>query len=309
MAESPKVKGASPSKSSSSPLRASPRISREKSAKSGSESPRPTQKRAGEESFCPSKKQKTAKATEKKIKEILSKSSPTTHHPFHSFLAKQSISVLPTTKHGEVLTIDQDAPIQQVFEILQDSHIHSLPVIDKDGACHSLVDVADVVDFVTALFSGKHTSELQDEDGFEYFLSEVALSEVAANQISDLSSRNHFLALRTDDSTNLFQVGRLLALSKVQRLPVLDCADRPVNLVTQTSFLEFVYEHVSELGKKKDMPVSEILKREKHLAVVKKDDTALTAFRQMHNKVCASSCPPPQNSLFPWLGSMLSTSC
>lgn len=196
-------------------------------------------------------------------------------------------------KEGKVIHVYDDTSVEDAYRTLAAARIHSAPVISKTlNLPIGLVDVLDVVEAVVLLFRRVTAKDLLDDEAPVYFEKEAELGALSATAIKDISTRNPWKPIYSEENRTLYDVAKLMAEENVHRIPVLSKKDPTSDfyhissLISQSAVVKYVYDHANEvLGERKNIVVKYMVQtRKMQLVKILQTQSALSAFRLMREK-------------------------
>jgi CBS domain-containing protein len=136
----------------------------------------------------------------------------------------------------DVVTIDQDASIENLSEILLQNKISGVPVVDKNGNLAGIVTEADIIVKDTDLHFPRYFKLL---DGIIYLESlnrfRENLRKHLAIRVGDIMTTK----VRTiSPDTPVSEIAEIMLASKINRLPVLDDNGKLAGIVTRADIVK-----------------------------------------------------------------------
>jgi len=200
---------------------------------------------------------------------------------FKKLLAETKSTSLPSPK-GEVIIVKSTETPLDGFKKLLEHNILSAPVYDVSTRKYTgFLDMRDLVSFVVFVDDDQKSE-------FPSNLNEIILRGCKLfKQPSDgvtctyLSRRNPFQAVSPNDS--LLVVCEMLAKG-LHRVPVVDSTGNVVNIISQSSIVGFLNQHLASLKHQTAHTIKELNLGTKQVISVKHDTSAINTFRVMDNK-------------------------
>eukprot|EP01112_Ceratiomyxa_fruticulosa_P005530 TRINITY_DN1619_c0_g1_i1.p1 TRINITY_DN1619_c0_g1~~TRINITY_DN1619_c0_g1_i1.p1 ORF type:complete len:311 (-),score=37.64 TRINITY_DN1619_c0_g1_i1:275-1207(-) len=198
-------------------------------------------------------------------------------HHLRDLLSKTTVDSLHTPS-GEVIVIQTTESIVQGFEKLLNYRIQSAPVFDPHTNKYiGFLDIRDLISFCCFIHDSNESAENLID--IVHFGVRMFKHSVEGVTISYLSRRNPFQAV--PQGTSLLEVVQVLAKG-TRRVPVLNEKGEVVNIISQSSIIQFLQTHMqelvdefsSEVGSLKEVGTSPVL-------TAKKDTRAIDVFRLM----------------------------
>jgi len=191
-------------------------------------------------------------------------------------LFQLSVDAIPTPK-GQVVVIDSNDPVVKGFEILLGNKLLSAPVFDKaSGKYTGFLDIRDLISFCVFIYD----SNIQAENLLDIVNYGVRMFKHAVDgvTVTYLSRRNPFHAVK--QGAPLLEAVDILARG-VRRVPIVNEAGHVVNIVSQSSIIQFLQHHVGDVGSSLNAKVGELNVGSSPVLAVKKDTIAIDVFRMM----------------------------
>jgi len=171
-----------------------------------------------------------------------------------SFLAKFTVKdVLEEERDFEFVTVNEMDRLDTVLELLGKNRITSAPVFNSKKEFVGIIDMLDLVTYVSAKFS--KVSLLAEE-------SYRQMDEYASKPIKDLlgaSSRNAPKCIGYESS--LLTLISMLSNPHIHRVAVINEQKDLVGLVSQSKIVEFMYGKKDQLGEQLKVQVKSWLKK------------------------------------------------
>jgi 5'-AMP-activated protein kinase regulatory gamma subunit len=141
------------------------------------------------------------------------------------------------------VTVQPESTVAEVLDTLAKNSITSAPVYTNKGDFYGIVDVLDLVAYCAYTFSSVSTLAQESYDQMEAF------AKKPVSDIMNLSTRNFPASIRV--TCSVAELIDLLAQPDLHRLVAVDAAYKGVALITQSSVVEYLYKHRSEVGNSK----------------------------------------------------------
>jgi 5'-AMP-activated protein kinase regulatory gamma subunit len=197
-------------------------------------------------------------------------------------LKGNSVSSLAPPKKG-VIQLDSTAQVVQGFQKLLDNNILSAPVWDvKEGKYIGFLDIRDLVSFCVFI----HDNNLEAESLLDIVNFGAKMFKHATDGVTlpYLARRNPVHAVK--HTASLHEVVEILTKGGVRRVPVVDDAGKVINIVSQSSIIQFINKHLNDIKplfeeKLEDLPIGN-----SPVLAVSKETRAIDVFRMMdqHNR-------------------------
>jgi len=202
-------------------------------------------------------------------------------------LANTKVSSIASPKGGAVI-IRSTETTYEGFKKLLEHHILSAPVLDVNTNKYTgFLDMRDLASFVVFVDDDQHSdvpSNLQD-----ILIRGCKLLKQPTDGVTCtyLSRRNPFHQVQLEDT--LLHVCEILAKG-VHRVPVVDAKGQVVNIVSQSTVVNFLNTHIKEHNIKSELgkTIKELNLGSKPVITVHKDTSAIDTFRLMDRKKLSS---------------------
>jgi len=208
---------------------------------------------------------------------------PTFKQKARELLAKETVKAIEAPE--SVIVIDSKENLHDAFQKLLDNNILSAPVHDKEkNEFIGFLDVRDLVSFVVFVYDEqKVTDNTRLRDLIQHGTGQFKMPTTDGVTVSYLARRNRFVSVATD--APLERVSELLAKG-VHRVPVLNPQGKVVNVVSQSSIVKYLADHLRDaiLDNKNDPTIEALKIGTKPVLSVPKKATVITAFRLMDQK-------------------------
>jgi len=180
-----------------------------------------------------------------------------------------------------ILKCQRSDSLTSVFKTLSSNKILSMPVLTKSGKFWGFIDILDIIKFMVDLV-GEHIYSKKD---FDFF----ALEEFQNSKVKDImkypvAKLNPFHPVMSTQS--LLSVCEVLSTG-VHRVPIINGEQELVNIVTQSSMLKFIYDHMEQIGGKRKMKLKWMAMSDQYVLSVNQHEKAIDAFKLM--KICKVS--------------------
>jgi len=155
----------------------------------------------------------------------------------------------------KIISCERDESVTSVFQKLVTNNVLSMPVLNQKGKYYGIVDILDIVRFVTEMF--QDVSNTTQVDVEKLFTSDEKFNQTTVAQIMrwPLQKSNPFHPISKGYS--LFSAWEVLALSGTRRVPVIDLSGGVVDLVTQSMLIDFLWQNIDKIGKLADRQVKD----------------------------------------------------
>jgi len=180
----------------------------------------------------------------------------------------------------KVITTTTSELIPEVFKKMVDTNVLSLPVLNLKEKYFGVVEMFDLVEYVTTLFADLATTKFIDLE--KMLVSERSFVDATVRDVMKrpISKRNPFKPI--EKGFSLFTAWEILSLSTTHRVPILDEKGDICDLITQSMLIDFLWQNIEKIGALADHQVKDLKsKASETLGVVKASTRAITAFMDM----------------------------
>lgn len=144
----------------------------------------------------------------------------------------------------EVTTVSQDLPVEDLIQLLRESHFSGIPVVDGDGRAVGLVSETDILralaytvgpsgsgEFAPTFQAGKKrvSSVLLDAAGNEDLQTAAALRGLVSRPVRELMTPYVHSCKASDP---VVEVCEIMIWKEIRRVVVLDDDKRPVGMIS-----------------------------------------------------------------------------
>jgi len=194
--------------------------------------------------------------------------------PLRKLFQTTTVDTIPTPK-GQVVVIDSNDTVVKGFELLLDNKILSAPVYDKaTGKYTGFLDIRDLISFCVFIHdSNVQVDNLLDIVNFGVKMFKHAIDGVT---VTYLSRRNPFHAVK--QGAPLVEAVEILARG-VRRVPIINEQGHVVNIVSQSSIIQFLQHHMGQIESTLHSKVGDLNVGTHPVLSVKKDTKAIDVFR------------------------------
>jgi len=179
-----------------------------------------------------------------------------------------------------IITTDTSEYLSAVFKKLVDHNILSLPVLNQKNKYYGMVEMFDLVEYVTTLFSDLSSTRLVDLE--KMLVSERKFLHGTVKDVirSPFTRSKSHRTLQTGFS--LFTAWEVLSLTKTNRIAVLGANDDVVDIITPSMLIDFLWQNIEKIGDLADRKVKEFfIEPTEELETIPTSTKAIVAFREM----------------------------
>jgi CBS domain-containing protein len=191
-------------------------------------------------------------------------------------LVSNSVDCIALPKNG-VIQLESTEQIVHGFQTLLNHNILSAPVWDsKEGKYIGFLDIRDLVSFCVFI----HDNNLEAESLLDivHFGAKMFKHTSDGVTLPYLARRNPFHAV--NQTASLQDVVEILTKG-IRRVPVIDDAGKVVNIVSQSSIIQFVNKHLHEIKPLFDEKLENLTVGNAPVLTTPKETRAIDVFRMM----------------------------
>jgi len=192
------------------------------------------------------------------------------------------LDLLHGKKGGDIFVVHRDDSLSTVMKTLAEMNITSVPVLTKEEKFYGFIDILDCLKFLVDLL-GEHVVTKADFD--VYAADEFKAATVGKLMTYPYSKKNPFHPVTSSQS--LISVVELMAKG-LHRIPVVDDDRNLLNIITQSTVIQFLKSHMNTCGSKCTMPLKEMEFSDQYVIRIEESERAIVAFRVM--KTTGVSC-------------------
>jgi len=191
-------------------------------------------------------------------------------------------------KQQTMVVVDSRDPVPKVFKTLVAHNISSAPVKNSDTQeYYGFIDLVDIIALIVKIVESqenRHSGKTPEPEDFYSLLEQVERFDLTyASTIVDLSKRNQMCPVK--GKTTLLEAIRVIVSSGPHRLPILSTGYEIVNILSQSTIVQWLNTNINNIGPIKDKSIRELGLGFKTVVSVDIDDVAVNAFKRMteHN--------------------------
>lgn len=222
--------------------------------------------------FCPNKRKQANLSNNQSF--ITNKQE--TMEKVHQLLQSSTVDSFPPPK-GQVIVLDSTEQVVKGFQTLLDNHILSSPIWDaKENKYIGFLDIRDLISFCVFI----HDNNMQAENLLDIVNFGAKMFKHATDGVTlpYLARRNPFHAIK--HGASLKDVVDILARG-VRRVPVVDDNGKVINIVSQSSIVQFLNKHLAEVKSVFEEKVENVNIGTSPVISVSKETRAIDVFRMM----------------------------
>lgn len=141
--------------------------------------------------------------------------------------------------HKDVVTISADDTLQTALELMSESHLTALPVVDSKDRCAGILSSSDIVEVARSFNEEMHDVGRSDEESYDWLRDNLEDHDLARRTVNEFMTDH--VATITADSPLTIAAGEMLR-HRVHRLPVVDEKGRLRGIVSTMDVLKAFVE-------------------------------------------------------------------
>jgi len=179
-----------------------------------------------------------------------------------------------------VIATDTGEELGDVFKRMISANVLALPVLNQRNRYYGMVEMFDLVEYITTLFADVSNTTLIDLE--KMLLSERKFIRATVKDVirSPFSRNKSHKTLQSGFS--LYTAWEVLALTGNSRIAVLGDSDEVVDIISPSMLVDFLWQNIERIGKLADRLVKDLLiPPSEVLATINQNARAIVAFREM----------------------------
>jgi len=179
-----------------------------------------------------------------------------------------------------VITTDTAEDLQSVFKKLVSANILSLPVLNQKKKYYGMVEMFDLLEYITALFSDLSSTKLIDLE--KMLVSERKFLNATVKDVIRSPFPKYKSHKTLEKGFSLFSAWEVLALTGTNRVVVLGDSEEVVDIITPSMLVDFLWQNIEKVGDVAKRLVKDlIIEPTETLATIRENTKAIVAFREM----------------------------
>jgi CBS domain-containing protein len=198
---------------------------------------------------------------------------------FTLVLAKTKVErLLPRGR--TVISTDTAEVLPTVFKHLVSNNILSMPVLNQRKKYYGMVEMYDLVEYVTTLFADLTTTKLVDLE--KMLLSEKKFVHATVKDVIRSPFSKYKTHRTLQKGYSLFSAWETLALGGIHRIAVLGELEEVVDIITPSMLIDFLWQNIEKIAHAAKRTVRDMkVEPSESLGTVKHSTRAIVAFREM----------------------------
>jgi len=181
-------------------------------------------------------------------------------------------------RNQTIISTDTKELLHNVFKKIVTANILALPVLNQRMKYYSMIEMTDLVEFITTLFPDLSSTRLIDLENMFVSEKKFVLATVKDIIRSPFSRKKAYKTLHTGFS--LITAWEILARGG-SRIVVLGETDEVVDIITPSMLVDFLWQNIEKIGKVAQRQVKDFKIETELLVSVKNSTKTIVAFRQM----------------------------
>jgi CBS domain-containing protein len=186
--------------------------------------------------------------------------------------------LLPRARH--VILTDTAEDLPSVFKKLVSANILSMPVLNQKKKYYGMVEMFDIVEYITSLFSDVSSARLIDLE--RLLVSERKFLNATVKDVIKSPFPKYKSHKTLEKGFSLFTAWEILALTGSNRVAVLGELETVIDIITPSMLIDFLWQNIEKIGDVAKRPVKDfIMEPTEALATIRENTRAIVAFREM----------------------------
>lgn len=179
-----------------------------------------------------------------------------------------------------VITTDTAEDLQSVFKKLVSANILSLPVLNQKKKYYGMVEMFDLLEYITSLFSDLSSTKLIDLE--KMLVSERKFINATVKDVIKSPFPKYKSHKTLEKGFSLYTAWEMLALTGTNRVVVLGDSEEVVDIITPSMLVDFLWQNIEKVGDVAKRVVKDlIIEPTETLATIRENTKAIVAFREM----------------------------
>jgi len=155
-----------------------------------------------------------------------------------------------------------------------------MPVLNQKKKYYGMVEMFDLVEFITSLFSDVSSTKLIDLE--KMLVSERKFLNATIKDVIKSPFPKYKSHKTIEKGFSLFTAWEILALSGSNRIAVLGESETVIDIITPSMLIDFLWQNIEKIGDVAKRPVKDfIVEPTEALATIRENTKAIVAFREM----------------------------
>jgi len=186
-------------------------------------------------------------------------------------------------RNRAIIACERSDSLPRVFQKMVENTVLSLPVLTKPGKYCGLVDMLDIVRFVTELFQDFTNASMVTLETM--FTTDARFSNAIVAEILKSPRQKPASFHTVPKGYSLFSAWEILALSGAHRVPVVDPFGQVVDLITQSMLIDFLWQNVEKIGRLAEKQIKDMTTPRSNVVLqCQYSSRAIVGFREMVQK-------------------------
>jgi CBS domain-containing protein len=182
-------------------------------------------------------------------------------------------------KEGNVATVRKSEPISRVMKKLVTENFLSAPVLDESGLYCGVVDMLDLVKYITGLFAGETSSAWTDYFAKQTLFKEAIVADVIKSKMASKRFDPTDVYHTLEEGYSLLHAFEVLARTGCHRVPVIN-SGKIVGIYSNSMAISHIKQNLSILGEIGSMKVADMCQSYDVKTIVE-SKSAIDAFNLM----------------------------
>jgi CBS domain-containing protein len=194
-------------------------------------------------------------------------------------LAKIKVErLLPRSR--TVITTDTAEDLPSLFKKLVSANVLSVPVLNQKKRYYGMVEMFDIVEYITSIFSDVSSTKLIDLE--RMLVSERKFLNATVKDVIKSPFPKYKSHKTLERGFSLFTAWEMLAFTGSNRIAVLGESESVVDIITPSMLIDFLWQNIEKIGDVGKRLVKDfIIEPTESLATIRENTKAIVAFREM----------------------------
>lgn len=145
--------------------------------------------------------------------------------------------------HKDVVSVSADDSLETALELMTESRLTALPVVDGKNHCAGILSASDIVEMARSFNVETHDVGRGDEASYDWLRDNLADHDMARRTVAEFMTVH--VATVKSDCTLTAAAGEMLR-HRVHRLPVTDNKERLLGIISTMDVLKVFVEGAPE---------------------------------------------------------------
>jgi CBS domain-containing protein len=179
-----------------------------------------------------------------------------------------------------VISTDTSEDLPSVFKKLVSANILSMPVLNQKKKYYGMVEMYDIVEYITSLFPDVSSTRLIDLE--RMLVSERKFLNATVKDVIKSPFPKYKSHKTLERGFSLFTAWEMLAFTGSNRIAVLGESETVIDIITPSMLIDFLWQNIERIGDVSKRLVKDfIIEPTEALKTIRENTKAIVAFREM----------------------------